>query len=71
MSDFLTGANRFDQFQRLPSDLRKYRQHTANIVKEQGSIVNFVLMERLHWPNVTPKGLPFSNPGADSLKAFP
>lgn len=62
VKDFLR-ANRFDQFQRLPSDLRKYRQHTANIMKEHGSIVNFVLMERLHWPNVTPKGPPFSNLG--------
>ncbi|KAL4878389.1 hypothetical protein BJY04DRAFT_195913 [Aspergillus karnatakaensis] len=59
-------TNRIDQFQRLPSDLRKYLEYKERIVAEYGSIMRFVVKERLHWGNGTvddlkPKGRPFEH----------
>lgn len=49
-------------FHRVPSDLRKYRQYTHKLIKEYGSILNFIVRERLHWPDLKQKGAPFEYP---------
>ncbi|OCL14749.1 hypothetical protein AOQ84DRAFT_330528 [Glonium stellatum] len=54
--------NRVDLFHRVPSDLRKYRQYTHKLIKEYGSILNFIVRERLHWPDLKQKGAPFEYP---------
>lgn len=43
------GTNRIDRFQRVPSDLRKYLEYTAQIKAEYSSVMRFVVKERLHW----------------------
>lgn len=53
-------ANRLDLFQRLPSDLRRYLQYTHSLKQQYGSVMNFVLSQRLHWREpLTPRGKPF------------
>lgn len=54
--------NRVDLFRRVPSDLRKYRQYTHKLIKEHGSILNFIVKERLHWPDLKHRGAPFEYP---------
>lgn len=54
--------NRVDLFRRVPSDLRKYRQYTHELIKEHGSILNFIVKERLHWPDLKQRGAPFEYP---------
>lgn len=63
------GTNRIDRFQRVPSDLRKYLEYTAQIKAEYGSVMRFVVKERLHWGDgeqdhaLQPKGGPFEFDG--------
>jgi hypothetical protein len=45
----LIARNRIDLFQRLPSELRRYLQFTYTIKKQYGSILTFILNERLEW----------------------
>ncbi|KAL4735528.1 hypothetical protein BDV11DRAFT_173747 [Aspergillus similis] len=57
-------TNRIDLFQRLPSDLRKYLQFKEQIIAKYGSVMRFVVKERLCWGEGTaedlkPKGRPF------------
>ncbi|KAL4930009.1 GIG1 family protein [Aspergillus undulatus] len=57
-------SNRIDLFQRLPSDLRKYLQYKEQIIAKYGTIMRFVVKERLRWGEGTaedlkPKGQPF------------
>ncbi|KAL3465464.1 hypothetical protein BJX64DRAFT_252461 [Aspergillus heterothallicus] len=57
-------TNQIDQFQRLPSDLRRYLQYKEQIIRDYGSIMRFVVKERLHWgdgiaEDLKPKGRPF------------
>lgn len=64
----LTGTNRIDRFQRVPSDLRKYLEYTAHIKAEYGSVMRFVVKERLRWGNgdtndLKPRGSPFEFDG--------
>ncbi|KAI9876771.1 MAG: hypothetical protein M1830_005740 [Pleopsidium flavum] len=60
-------TNRIDLFQRVPSDLRRYLEYNAKLKKEYGSVMSFVLKERLRWTDLTPKNsLPFSEP--DDIK---
>lgn len=54
-------ANRLDCFQRVPSDLRRYREYCAKIVEEHGSIMKFILAERVKWQNLDAKGAPFED----------
>ncbi|PYH49872.1 GIG1 family protein [Aspergillus saccharolyticus JOP 1030-1] len=42
-------TNRIDRFQRLPSDLRRYLEYKERIIAEYGSIMRFVVKERLQW----------------------
>ncbi|CAG9938064.1 unnamed protein product [Clonostachys rosea f. rosea IK726] len=47
-------------FQRLPSDLRRYRAYMHELIERYGSVTNFMLRERLQWEEpVKPKGVPF------------
>ncbi|KAK0748179.1 hypothetical protein B0T21DRAFT_259202, partial [Apiosordaria backusii] len=49
--------NRLDLFQRFPSDLRRYHEFCYNIKLQHGSIMNFILSERLGWElPLQPKG---------------
>jgi hypothetical protein len=45
----LIAANRLDQFTRVPSELRQYRKWTEGVVREYGSMMRFILEERLGW----------------------
>lgn len=52
--------NRLDAFQRVPSDLRRYLAYIYSIKKSHGSVMNFVLKERLGWEEpIVAKGNPF------------
>jgi hypothetical protein len=59
----VAGINRVDRFHRVPSELRRYRQFTHRLVKEYGSIMNFIVNERLQWKTMVPKGQPFEYDG--------
>jgi hypothetical protein len=52
-----------DKFHRKPSELRRYRQFTHRLVKEYGSIMNFIVNERLQWESMVPRGKPFEHEG--------
>ncbi|KAL1798479.1 hypothetical protein ACET3X_002516 [Alternaria dauci] len=52
-------SNRVDKFHRMPSQLRRYRQFTHRLEREYGSIMNFIVNERLKWGSMEPKGKPF------------
>jgi hypothetical protein len=52
--------NRLDLFQRVPSDLRRYLAYNWQIKQEYGSVMQFILSQRLGWEApVMPKGKPF------------
>jgi len=56
----IIAANRIDLFQRVPSDLRRYREFTWTLQRRYGSVMDFVLTQRVQWPTpVIPKGRPF------------
>ncbi|KAA6415485.1 MAG: hypothetical protein FRX48_00200 [Lasallia pustulata] len=60
-------TNRIDLFQRVPSEMRRYLAYNAKLRKEHGSVMNFVVKERLHWSDLTPKNpKAFSDP--DDIK---
>ncbi|KAL2795596.1 hypothetical protein BJX66DRAFT_336719 [Aspergillus keveii] len=59
-------TNQIDQFQRLPSDLRRYLEYKEQIIANYGSIMRFVVKERLRWgdgiaQDLKPKGRPFEH----------
>jgi len=59
----LVRTNRIDLFQRIPSELRRYRQFIFNITREYGSVMKFVLRTRLHWDSIVPSStVPFGDP---------
>lgn len=65
----IAGTNRIDRFHRVPSDLRKYLEYTTKIKAKYGSVMRFVVKERLHWgdgdtDNLKPKGRPFEYDGS-------
>lgn len=52
--------NRLELFQRVPSDLRRYLGFTWKLRQDYGSVMNFILTQRLCWTlPITPKGRPF------------
>ena len=65
----MTGTNRVDKFQRKPSELRRYRQFTYQLVKDYGSIMDFIVNERLKWTNMAPRGKAFECE-ADDMKVL-
>jgi hypothetical protein len=58
--------NRLNLFLRVPSDLRRYRQYCERLTKDYGSVMSFVMQERLKWEDLKPKGEPFEHPGTHS-----
>jgi hypothetical protein len=67
----LIQTNRIDLFQRVPSDLRRYKAYTARLKQQYGSVMNFVMAERLKWQDLLPQGEPFSNPGKITTTCLP
>lgn len=56
----LVAANRLNLFQRTPSDLRRYKAFTHAL---PGPVADFILRERLGWPEpVRPAAAPFQCP---------
>ena len=60
----VAGTNQIDRFQRVPSDLRRYLEYTTHIKERYGSVMRFVVKERLGWGNgedeiLKPRGAPF------------
>lgn len=52
--------NRLELFQRVPSELRRYLGFTWKLRQDYGSVMNFILTQRLRWTMpITPKGRPF------------
>lgn len=52
--------NRLDLFQRVPSALRRYLAYNWKLKQDYGSVMNFVLAERLRWnAPIVPAGKPF------------
>lgn len=62
--------NRLDLFMRLPSDLRRYREYCAKLVKQYGSVMEYVVRERLRWTDLTPRGERPFDCGEDSRVLF-
>ncbi|KAI0176770.1 hypothetical protein BJ166DRAFT_7278 [Pestalotiopsis sp. NC0098] len=52
----IVAENRLGAFQRLPSDLRRYLAYTSKLKHVYGSVINFVLRERLGWQVPTAPG---------------
>jgi hypothetical protein len=60
-------GNGLEAFQRIPSELRRYKAFTYRLAKQYGSIASFILQERLKWhAPVQARGLPFQC--ADDVK---
>lgn len=55
-------TNRLEEFKRIPSQLHRYRKYIADVKENYGSIMNFILKERVKWDDLTPKGEPFQCP---------
>lgn len=50
-------TGRLADFQRWPSELRRYRQYTWDLKRAHGSVMNFMLKQRLGWSEpVVPQG---------------
>jgi hypothetical protein len=63
----LISDNRIDLFQRIPSELRRYLAFNWKLKQDYGSVMNFVLSQRLQWTlPILPKGNPFEF--ADDIK---
>lgn len=45
----LIRENRLEGFTRVPSELRAYRQFCSDVGESHGSVLNFILRERLGW----------------------
>ena len=65
----LIRTNRIDLFQRVPSDLRRYKAYVAKLKQQYGSVMNFVMAERLRWQDLVSRGEPFSNSSEIILKS--
>ena len=59
----IINRNRIDLFIRRPSDLRRYREYCDKLVSEYGSVMEFVMRERLQWRDLEAKGEPFCELG--------
>ena len=52
--------NRLDLFQRIPSQLRRYFEYNFKLKKEYGSVMEFVLSQRLGWKEpIVAERMPF------------
>ncbi|KAG6021869.1 hypothetical protein E4U41_002374 [Claviceps citrina] len=60
-------TNRLERFQRIPSDLRRYKAFTFQMAEHYGSVAAFILKERLRWREpIQARGPPFQH--ADDVK---
>ncbi|TGO76244.1 hypothetical protein BELL_0166g00030 [Botrytis elliptica] len=61
----LIRTNRLDLFQRRPSHLRKYLEYCYAVKQSHGSMMRFILDEKLHWreSDLCARHPPFSNEG--------
>ena len=56
-------SNRLEELQRVPSELRRYKEYTWKLALEHGSVSNFVLRHRLGWETpIRARGRPFEFP---------
>ncbi|KAI2618486.1 hypothetical protein GGR54DRAFT_157709 [Hypoxylon sp. NC1633] len=56
----IVAENRLDDFRRIPSHLRRYLEYSWKLKQDYGSVMNFVLTQRLHWEApIKPRGKPF------------
>ncbi|KAI7371456.1 hypothetical protein KC354_g552 [Hortaea werneckii] len=55
----LIKTNCLDLFQRVPTNLRRYREFTTKLARDYGSVMAFVMQERLRWRDLKPRGRPF------------
>ncbi|KAL9601771.1 MAG: hypothetical protein Q9219_002261 [cf. Caloplaca sp. 3 TL-2023] len=61
--------NRLDRFVRVPSDLRRYLEYNFQLKKDYGSVMDFVVQERLKWPDLKPQdAVPFNDPATGDIK---
>ena len=52
--------NRLDLFQRIPSELRRYLEYNWKLKQQYGSVMDFVLSERIGWKEpIRAEGRPF------------
>jgi hypothetical protein len=52
--------NKLHHFHRVPSQLRRYLSYNWQLKQNYGSIMNFVVSQRLHWNlPIEPRGKPF------------
>ncbi|EAS33454.1 uncharacterized protein CIMG_04478 [Coccidioides immitis RS] len=58
----ITATNQIHLFHRVPSHLRKYLEYMAKIKATYGSVLDFIIKERLRWDDLKPKSLrPFEH----------
>lgn len=56
----IVADNRLELFQRAPSELRKYLDYVWKLKQDYGSVMEFILTQRLQWTApVVPRGKPF------------
>ncbi|KAL8635781.1 MAG: hypothetical protein Q9228_006764 [Teloschistes exilis] len=61
--------NQLDRFVRVPSDLRRYLEYNARLKKEHGSVMDYVVKERLNWSDLKPTdAAPFTDPHTTDIK---
>ncbi len=63
----LVADRRLDLFKRVPSQLRRYLAYNWKLRQDYGSVMDFVLSQRLQWTSpVAARGKPFEHP--DDIK---
>ncbi|KIN04156.1 hypothetical protein OIDMADRAFT_18213 [Oidiodendron maius Zn] len=63
----LIATNRLDLFERIPSNLRRYFEFNWKLKQEYGSVMQFILSQRLHWEMpIEARAAPFQD--LDDLK---
>lgn len=60
-------TNHIELFQRVPSELRLYKEYMARLKKEHGSVMAFVMKERLQWSDLVATGTPFTESSISPL----
>ncbi len=66
----LKELNQLDRFVRVPSDHRRYLEYNARLKKKHGSVMNFILKERLRWTDLEQKDpAPFRDPATGAFSS--
>lgn len=69
----LIHENRLEDFTRVPSELRAYRQFCSDVGESHGSVLKFILKERLHWEldsQDESREMTFDDPSESSVLPF-